>query len=73
MSMMDMRKVRCVLPTLTPGRRNVSKVNERTPETVIAADMAPRTWNPNARWGTAFTVYEYCQEACRVNEEMALR
>jgi hypothetical protein len=56
--MNEWRRVNLVLslPTLTPGRRKVQKVNERTLERAVSAVRVPRTCNPDARYGTAFTI-----------------
>ena len=44
------------LRTLTPGRKKLEKVNERTLERAVSAVRVPSTCNPDARHGTAFTV-----------------
>jgi hypothetical protein len=43
------------LRTLTPGRTKLEKTKESVPEMAVASESAPKTCNPNARYGMAST------------------
>ena len=52
---MNWQRVRTSLHTLIPERTKLEKAKERVPEMAVASERAPRTCNPNARYGMEYT------------------